>query len=78
MKHSIDFDYIRIQDIANGSDEEIKMFSKTPISDLLKQRREIARLYLEEKTNEGFEMLEYADNELRKFFFLPENRQIQK
>jgi len=70
MLTSGDENILKIRNIANCSDEVIKMFSKTPIKTLLKQRREYCRIILEKNLLErdDIRMLEMYDKQISNFF----------
>jgi len=61
----------RVQNIANTSDEIIKMFKDTPIFSILKQRREFCRnieAITEENKKVNLDFLNYYDHILKDFF----------
>jgi hypothetical protein len=67
---AIDLNATRIMNIANGSDEALKLFEETPIRDILYQRRIIARKYMDTRSRQAREMLEMCDREIAIFFQL--------
>ena len=61
--------YFKLQNIANGSDEAIKMFENTPIHRLLLERREFARLSMKKiVAGNDYGMLEIYNDNLKEFF----------
>ena len=63
---------IRIKEIANASDEFMVIFEKTPIHEVLLQRREYAikltsSIHISE---DSMRMLEFYDNKIREFFLI--------
>ena len=73
-KRVINSEYIRINNLANSSDEALEMFKDTPIFILLKQRREYARTITNNiLTNEHIEIMNFFDSKVEMFFNLKQN-----
>ena len=71
MKTAIKLDIVRLLKASEGSDEMLDMFKDTPIFDLLRQRRNYARMLNSVTiTQEHIEIMTRYNKEIAAFFHL--------